>query len=169
MDPNNKPSPRKNNPINNSNITVNEVVGSNSTIKGAGNGSTKNGNIIPLRHRGGVHEIDVKINGLPLSVIFDSGASDLSISIAEAMVMIKQGTIKNSDILGKVQHSNAQGQISEGTKINIRELIIGSFTLENIEASVVNNLEAPLLLGQSVLRRFKSYEIDNAKNILILK
>jgi aspartyl protease family protein len=41
--------------------------------------------------------------------------------------------------------------------------------LENVEAIVIDNENAPLLLGQSVLKRFGSIEIDNNKNEIILR
>jgi clan AA aspartic protease (TIGR02281 family) len=140
--------------------TTKEIVGSK---------SSESLIVVTLKPKGGVYEIEVKMNGIPLNVIFDSGASDLSISLAEAMVMRKQGTIRDADILGEIHHSNAQGEITVGTKINIRELIIGGLVLKDVEASVVNNLGAPLLLGQSVLKRFGKIEIDNNNKVLILK
>ena len=42
-------------------------------------------------------------------------------------------------------------------------------TLKNIEASVVKNQKAPLLLGQSVLERFGSFTLDNDNSKLIIK
>ena len=146
--------------------TIKEIVGSKSST---GSKSSESSIVVTLKPKGGVYEIEVKMNGIPLNVIFDSGASDLSISLAEAMVMRKQGTIRDADILGEVHHSNAQGEITAGTKINIRELIIGGVVLRDVEASVVNNLGAPLLLGQSVLKRFGKIEIDNNNKVLILK
>lgn len=38
--------------------------------------------------------------------------------------------------------------------------------MDNVRASVVHNQTAPLLLGQSVLNRLGSIEIDNIKGVL---
>jgi aspartyl protease family protein len=41
--------------------------------------------------------------------------------------------------------------------------------LRNVDASVVHNQQAPLLLGQSVLERFGTITIDNINSKLIIK
>ena len=53
--------------------------------------------------------------------------------------------------------------------ITIREVRVGDAVLKNIDASVVKNQRAPLLLGQSVLEKFGSITIDNVSNKLIIK
>ena len=47
--------------------------------------------------------------------------------------------------------------------ICIREVQVGDVKLKNIEASVVKNQKAPLLLGQPVLERFGTITIDNMR------
>jgi aspartyl protease family protein len=41
--------------------------------------------------------------------------------------------------------------------------------LENVKAMVIDNVNAPLLLGQSVLERFGSIEIDNVNMEIIFR
>jgi aspartyl protease family protein len=41
--------------------------------------------------------------------------------------------------------------------------------LDNVKATVVDNVNAPLLLGQTVLERFGKIEIDNGNNEIIFK
>jgi aspartyl protease family protein len=77
--------------------------------------------------------------------------------------------LRKEDILNVEFFQDATGKISEGTKVNLREVKIGDMILENVEALVVDNVNAPLLLGQTVLERFGSIEIDNDNNIIILK
>jgi clan AA aspartic protease (TIGR02281 family) len=117
----------------------------------------------------GVYEVDCNVNGLPLKFIFDTGASNVSISSVEAQFMLKNGYLKSDDIKGKEYFSTATGEISEGTIIRLREIKIGDAVLRNIEASVVHNQQAPLLLGQSVLERFGTITIDNINSKLIIK
>ena len=98
----------------------------------------------------------------------DNGAYIISNSSTEAIFHIKQGKLLESDILGSSYFSDATGAISEGTRINLREVKIGNKKIYNIEASVVHNLEAPLLLGQSALTKFGKISIDYNKKQLIL-
>ena len=117
----------------------------------------------------GVYEVPCTINGLELKFIFDTGASDVTISSVEASFMLKNGYLTKDDIRGKEYFSTATGEIHEGTKINLREIKIGDAVLKNVEASVVKNQQAPLLLGQSVLERFGTITIDNINSKLVIK
>jgi hypothetical protein len=49
----------------------------------------------------------------------------------------------------------------------IRSLKVGDRTLENVTGSIAP-VQGSLLLGQSFLRRFKSWSIDNQREALIL-
>ena len=121
---------------------------------------------VPFTKDGGVCKVKCQINGLPLHFIFDTGASDVSISSVEATFMLKNDYLKPSDITGKQNYMNANGDITEGTVINLRKVNFGGLELTNIKASVVKNQSAPLLLGQSVLIRLGRIEIDNASKVL---
>lgn len=121
------------------------------------------------RNPGGTFEIPCDINGLALQMVFDTGASDVTISSVEADFMFKNGYLSEKDIKGKTYYQIANGQISEGTTITLREVKIGDAVLHNVDASVVKSQRAPLLLGQSAMERFGSITIDNQNNKLIIK
>lgn len=121
---------------------------------------------IPFTKEGGVCKVKCAINGLPLHFIFDTGAADVSISSVEATFMAKNDFLSSSDIIGKQNYQTADGNITEGTIINLKDVKLGSLHLNNIKASVVRNQVAPLLLGQSVLSKLGKIEIDNAKKVL---
>ena len=121
------------------------------------------------RNPGGTFEIPCDINGLALQMVFDTGASDVTISSVEADFMFKNGYLSEKDIKGKTYYQIANGQISEGTTITLREVKIGDAVLHNVDASVVKSQRAPLLLGQSAMERFGAIMIDNQNNKLIIK
>ena len=121
------------------------------------------------RNPGGTFEIPCDINGLALQMIFDTGASDVTISSVEANFMFKNGYLSEKDIKGKRYYQVASGQINEGTVITLREVRIGDAVLKNVDASVVKSQKAPLLLGQSAMERFGTITIDNQNNRLIIK
>ena len=121
---------------------------------------------IPFTKEGGVCKVKCAINGLPLHFIFDTGATDVSISSVEATFMAKNDFLSSSDIIGKQNYQTADGNITEGTVINLKDVKLGSLHLNNIKASVVRNQAAPLLLGQSVLSKLGKIEIDNTKKVL---
>ena len=113
-----------------------------------------------------MYKVKCEINKLPLHFIFDTGASDVSISNVEATFMLKNNYLSPQDIIGRQNYLNANGEISEGTVINLRNVDFAGLSLTNIRASVVKNQKAPLLLGQSVLGKLGKIEIDNEKRIL---
>lgn len=121
---------------------------------------------IPFTKEDGVCKVKCSINDLPLYFVFDTGASDVSISSVEATFMMKNGYLKSTDVIGKQNYMMANGEISAGTVLNIHNVNFGGLNLDNIRASVVHNQTAPLLLGQSVLNRLGSIEIDNVRGVL---
>lgn len=126
-------------------------------------------NVLKMEVQNGVRYVWVSINGISLKFIFDTGASSICISSAEASVLFRQGTLEEEDVIGSEYFQDATGRISEGTKINLRTVKIGNIVLENVEATVIDNVNAPLLLGQSVLEQFGKIEIDNEKEEIIFK
>ena len=105
-------------------------------------------------------ELPCKINNLQLNFILDTGASDVSISMTEAMFMFKNGYLDKGDIVGTDYYLNANGEINEGTIIILKKIQIADIILYNVRASVVNQIRAPLLLGQSALSRMKKFSIN---------
>lgn len=112
--------------------------------------------------------VPCKVNGLPLKFIFDTGASSVQISKSEAIFMLKNGYLAESDITGTQHFQTASGDIIEGTRIMIRKIEIGGMVLRNVEASVVHSDNAPLLLGQSVLSRLGKIQIDYNNSTLTI-
>ncbi len=126
-------------------------------------------NVLKMEVENGVRYVWIEINGIRLRFIFDTGASSICISPAEATVLYRQGTLRKEDILDVEYFQDATGLISEGTRINLREIKIGNLVLENVKATIVNNINAPLLLGQTVLERFGSIEINNENKEISFK
>lgn len=104
-----------------------------------------------------------------MEFIFDTGASDITISLTEAMFLIKQNKLSEDDVIGSEYYQIADGSVAEGTVINLRSVTIGNRTLYNVKASIVHNLEAPLLLGQSALSEFGRISIDYKRNEIVFE
>ncbi len=120
--------------------------------------------VIRMREESGVYFVPIKINGVDMEFVFDTGASSISISQTEAMFLLKQGKLTENDIKENVQFIDANGDISDGTRIMLREVQIGDVTVYDVEASVVHNQQAPLLFGQSAMNRFGKITIDYENN-----
>lgn len=113
-----------------------------------------------MRRENGIYYVPIIVNGLNLDFVFDTGASDISLSAAEATVMVRQGKITEDDVVGQARFSDANGDVSVGTVVILKTVQIGDIVLENVEATVVDNIQAPLLLGQTALAKFGKVTID---------
>lgn len=119
---------------------------------------------IQMREDNGVYFVPIEINGVEMEFIFDTGASIISMSDAEALFLWKQGKLREEDFRGTQEFMDANGDISEGTRVILKEVKIGKEIIYNIEASIVHNLQAPLLFGQSAMNKFGKITIDYDKN-----
>ncbi|MBS1977542.1 MAG: retroviral-like aspartic protease family protein [Bacteroidetes bacterium] len=130
---------------------------SDSEVISASPGSTQT---IKMSKENGVYKVPCKINGLSLSFIIDTGASEVSISLTEALFMLKNGYLAETDIKGVEKYRIANGQIAEGTKVILRSIKLGQFEINDVEATVLHNINSPLLFGLSALKRFGKIELD---------
>lgn len=148
--------------------SVHQVNNSNkkSEVKRKPYSDVRNTNIVKMRKENGVFYIPIKLNGTDMEVIFDTGASDIVISSVEASFLFRQGKLKEKDILGETNFQVADGSISSGVRINLERVQIGNHCLHDVEATVVDNIDAPLLLGQSALERFGSLRIDYKTGVI---
>lgn len=111
--------------------------------------------------------LPVKINGVGLDMIFDTGATSTCITVAEAQYLYDKGRLSEEDILDVQAYQTADGNIRVGLRIVLREVAIGeSILLNDVEALVVEDQLAPLLLGQSVLKNFKEVSVDRKNRVV---
>ena len=121
---------------------------------------------ISLDKTNGVYTVPCKVNGIPMDFIFDTGASNVTISLTEATFLIKQGLLGKNDIKESVKYQIANGDINEGTNIILREIEVAGLKIKNVKATIVHEQNAPLLLGMSALSQLGKIEIEN--NTLII-
>lgn len=122
--------------------------------------------VVKLQKRNGVFFVPCIVNGLKLSFVFDTGASDVSLSSTEAMFMFKNGFLDSTDIVGKQKFLDASGYVGEAVVVNIRNIDFYGYRLTDVKASIVENSNAPLLLGQTALRQLGNIEIDFSRGEL---
>jgi clan AA aspartic protease (TIGR02281 family) len=107
-------------------------------------------------------------NALKLNFIVDSGASDVSIPADVFSSLVRANTVTQADITGVRNYKNADGEVFQSKTFIIRSLKIGNIEAPRVQAKV-SPPNAPPLLGQSFLKRFKSWSIDNSTQELILQ
>lgn len=115
---------------------------------------------IHMEQEGGVYKVPCEVNGLKLKFIFDTGAASVSISQTYAEMMLENGYLDESDILGSSKSVIADGSTVDNVVINLRTVEIGGLTINDVNAIVVPTQNAPLLLGQSVIQRLGKVSIE---------
>jgi clan AA aspartic protease (TIGR02281 family) len=129
------------------------------------------GTAIQMESRGnGLFTVPVLINNiLPLDFMVDSGASDVSIPLDVMLTLMRTGTVSEADYLGEEDYVLADGSTSKSMRFRIKSLKIGGKVVENVTASTAPVKASIPLLGQSFLRQFKSWSIDNQRQVLVLE
>lgn len=111
--------------------------------------------------------IPIKVNGVSMDAIFDTGASGVSMSLHELQTLWKQGQFDENDIEGMSSSSIASGQIVENAIVHLHSVeIADGIVVTDVEASIMLNESAPLLLGNNVLDELPKYTIDNNRKVI---
>jgi clan AA aspartic protease (TIGR02281 family) len=121
-------------------------------------------------HRmGGVFVLPAVVNGSAKSYfIVDSGAASVQIPQEVADELMRNGTLGQSDFLGDRGMVVADGRKLVQKTIRLRQIQVGSRTMDNVLATV-GAPHSQALLGQSLLRRLNWWKIDNVKNAIELE
>lgn len=106
-----------------------------------------------MERDGGIFKVKCKVNGAPMKMYFDTGATTVSISRATAIYLYDNDLINKEDFLGKVNSTTAEGTIADNMLIRLKDIEIGGLHLNNVEAVVSSSLNAPLLFGQSAISK----------------
>lgn len=125
---------------------------------------------VPFVEKGGVKYVNVKVNGLGFEMIFDTGCSLTLISVAEANYLYEKGYLTREDIIGTSHSQIADGSIVENMMINLKDVVIDDkIHCNNVTATVSNNAQGPLLLGNEILNRAAEYTVDNQNKTINFK
>jgi len=123
---------------------------------------------IALERQGGTLVAPVLINNaITLKFVVDSGASDVNIPADVVLTLMRADTIDESDFLGTKAYQLADGSTVPSQTFRIRVLNVGGLEIDNVTASI-GDVKGTLLLGQSFLSRFRSWSIDNQRQVLVL-
>jgi len=127
------------------------------------------GTEIRLRMHRGILTVPVLINNtLTVPFAIDSGASDVSISSDIIDKLMASGSMSRADFLGKQTYHLADGSTVQSETFRIHVLKVGDREVRDVIGSMTNDTDS-LLLGQSFLTRFRSWSIDNQRQVLSLK
>ena len=112
------------------------------------------------RNENGYFYADVQINGAPVHMLVDTGATVIALSREDARMAGIATSIGMNDVVGE----GADGAV-KGEQVMIDRVTLGDKTVEALPAVVLNS-GGQSLLGQSFLSRFASVHIEGDKMVL---
>ena len=117
---------------------------------------------IQMEPYNGVYRIPCTLNGAKMKFVFDTGASNVCLSMTMAEYLLDNGYITKEDIVGNGSSTVVDGRIVDHININIRDIEIQGFHLNNVRAVVIDGQNAPLLMGQSAIQKLGNIELSVA-------
>lgn len=112
------------------------------------------------RDENGYFFADVEINGAPVHMLVDTGATVIALSRNDAQMAGIATPIGMNDVVGQ----GADGAV-KGVEITLDKVSLGDKTVERVPAIVLNS-GGQSLLGQSFLSQFASVKIEGDKMVL---
>jgi aspartyl protease family protein len=101
--------------------------------------------------------LDAAVNGAPVRMLVDTGASLMTLTPADA----RAAGISPAGLVfsGRVQTANGTARMAP---VTLREIRIGQLSIYDVPAAVLENLNVSLL-GMSFLGRLQGYEMRDGK------
>ena len=112
--------------------------------------------VYPADARGHV-VLDAFVNGAPVRVLVDTGASFVTLTPADALA----AGLDPRQLTFNERASTANGEVRIAT-VTLREIRLGQLSVADVPAAVIQNLRVSLL-GMSFLRRMQSYEMRDGR------
>lgn len=124
---------------------------------------------IPIKVVDNTTYVVAKLNNADVRFILDTGCTDIQITVAEFYYLKHLGHINENDLGEKVKCTYANGEERECHTVNIKSLKIGGIELSDVKCTVEENIDAPLLLGQTVLQKLGEVTIDYKNEIIKIR
>lgn len=103
---------------------------------------------------------DVRINGAPIHMLIDTGASSIALSRQDASAAGLASSIGMPNVVGH----GADGDV-HGEWVKLDDVELGSLTAHDLDAVILNGGEQSLL-GQTFLSKYSSVEIRGKTMVL---
>ena len=115
--------------------------------------SSASGELVLDRRADGHFYADVEVNGVPISMLVDTGASSVALSAEDARRAGIATTIGMNEVIGEGAGGSVQGEL-----VTIERVRLAGIEQSGVQAAVLKG-GSTSLLGQSFLRDFDSVEI----------
>ena len=122
--------------------------------------------VIQLTKQNGVYTIPCSINGVKRSLVFDTGASTVTISMKLADLLYSSGKLKDADFKGFGRSQTASGHVVNNMAVLLRDVEIEGLHLKNVDAVIIEGQNVPLLLGLSAIQKLGKVTLSGNRLII---
>ena len=116
--------------------------------------------IVPIKVTDNSVHLIAKVNGVDMNFMIDTGCSGVQITSAEYYYMKHLDIVSDDDISGKTTCVYADNSKGDCPTMKLKSISIGCIELKDIDCTIQENSDAPLLLGQDVLKKLGEVSID---------
>jgi hypothetical protein len=101
------------------------------------------------------------VNRTSMKFEIDTLSMTVRISAIEALALYKNNELKQADLRMPVVYSLEEKEITDGMRINLQQIKIGSLLLTNVDALVVKDQATSIILGKNILSKTGIISIVN--------
>ncbi len=109
------------------------------------------------------------VNGYTTQITLSEEGPGLSFSEDATLKMLKSGAIGKTDFVGDAEKILGNNSIADKSVFTVGEINIATKSVFDLEATVLKNQKAALIMSEKVLKRFGTYSIDKEKKQIIFK
>jgi clan AA aspartic protease (TIGR02281 family) len=122
--------------------------------------TSEDGSVELERQADGHFYADVRINGAPIHMLIDTGASDIALSRDDARAAGLATSIGMNDVVGEGADGAVHGEVAKLDRVEL-----GPLSASGLDAVVLNSGQQSLL-GQSFLSKFSNVQIEGDRMVL---
>lgn len=101
------------------------------------------------------------VNRTSMKFEIDTMAVSVKISLIEAQALYKNNDLKQEDLRMPEVYKLEEKEATEGMRLNLKQIKIGSLLLTNVDAIVIKDQITPIILGKTILSKTGKISIVN--------
>lgn len=115
---------------------------------------------IEMTEATGVYYVPCEIDGLPLQLVFDTGASYVSISRPMTQLLERYGYITKQDYIGTAPITVGDGYTKDYPIVNLKTVKVGNLLVRDVQGVIIEGKNPLMMLGQSAIKKLGATTID---------
>lgn len=116
----------------------------------------------------GMQKLKLKFGHYTKVGMLDCGATDILIPETFLKELLQDSLVEEKNYLGKGKYELANGSVIECKRYLVNNLVVGKFNISDVIIAAVDK-PITILVGRTLLNKFRKWNVDNEKNWLILE